>query len=170
MLNVLFINGWGGAITSTSLAGLRNRTVAEFGREIYAPPPVNHTETGLILRYIEKWKNAQILVGLSCGCSTINLIATHAAKGERIPFAMYFSPSMWCRVGHVRQLVERAAEVHSTPADPFNFGSRRLIVPVAGNTKTTFDPPIRSGRPHGFTPDSPEAQRVLFGVIRGSLD
>ncbi len=170
MPNVLFINGWGGAITSTSLAGLRDRTIAEFGREIYAPPPVNYTETGLILRYLEKWKDAQVLVGLSCGCSTINLIATHAAKGERIPFAMYFSPSMWCGVGYVPQIVERTAEVHSTPADPFNPGSRRLIVPAGGNAKTTFDPPIRSGRPHGFTPDSPEAQRVLFDAIRRTLD
>ena len=152
MSNVLFINGWGGAITSISLAGLRNRTIAEFGSSIYAPPPVNHQETGLILRYLEKWKDAQILVGLSCGCSTINAIAQHAKKGERIPFAMYFSPSMMCGVGTVPPIVERAAEVNSNAADPFNPFSRRLIVPADGNVTTKFDARIQSGLRHGFTP------------------
>jgi hypothetical protein len=170
MSNVLFINGWGGAITSTSLAGLRNRTIAEFGEAIYAPPPVNYEETGLILRYLEKWKDVQILVGLSCGCSTINAIAKHAASGERIPFAMYFSPSIWCGVGDVSPIVERAAEVHSRATDPFNPGSRRLIVPADGNLTTKFDGPIKSGLHHGFTPDSQEAQQVLFEAIRQTLD
>lgn len=169
MSNVLFINGMGGDLTSFTLAALRNRTIAEFGRAIYSPPPVDYQETGLILRYLEKWKDIQILVGLSCGCSTINAISKYAAKGERIPFAMFYSPSIYCGVGKVQPIVERAAEVNSWAADFFNPGSRRLIVPEVGNTKTKFDAPIKSGLAHGYTPNSPVAQRVLWDAIQKTL-
>lgn len=164
-VNVLFINGWGGSITSTSLAALRNRTIAKFGRTIYCPPPVNHQETGLILRYLEKWKDSQILVGLSCGCSTINAIAAHTQKTERIPFALYYSPSMYCGIGVVSPIIERAQEVNSWGLDFFNPGSRRLIWPAAGNKTTKFDPQIYTGLPHGTTPNSAAAQQRLFDEI-----
>lgn len=169
MSNVLFINGMGGDMTSFTLAALRNRTIAKFGKRIYAPPPVDYQETGLILRYLEKWKDLQILVGLSCGCSTINAVAKYAAKGERIPFAMFYSPSIWCGVGTVPPIVERAAEVNSWPADFFNPGSRRLIVPAPGNTTTKFDAPIKTGLGHGFTPNSPVAEQRLFAEIERAL-
>lgn len=173
MSNVLFINGMGGDFTSFTLAALRNRTIAKFGRAIYAPPPVDYKETGLILRYLEKWTDIQILVGLSCGCSTINAIAKHLVdtktKGERIPFAMYYSPSIFCGVGTVSPIIERAAEINSRGSDPFNPGSRRLIVPAEGNTVTKFDPPTRTGLGHGFTPNSEQAQTVLWDAIQNSL-
>lgn len=168
MSNVLFINGWGGAITSTAIAGMREATIAEFGRNIYAPPPVNYKETGLILRYLEKWKDVQILVGLSCGCSTINEIAKHAKKGERIPYAMYCSPSMWCGVGAVPPIVERATQVTSWAGDFFNPGGRRLIVPTSDNHTTAFDE-IKSGLGHGFSPGSAAARNRLFAEIQRTL-
>lgn len=168
MTNVLFINGWGGAITSQSIAGLRDRTVAKFGRNIYAPPPVNHTETGLILRYLEKWKDAQILVGLSCGCSTINLIAKHAAKGERIPYAMYCSPSIYCGLGYVPPIVERATQVTSWAADFFNPGSRMIVQRAPGNSVTVIDK-MQTAAGHGFTPGASGVQERLWQEIERVL-
>ena len=163
-VNVLFINGWGGAITSTSLAGMRAKTIARFGSSIYCPPPVNYTETGLILRYLEKWTDAQILVGLSCGCSTINAIAHHVSKGERIPFAMYCSPSMWCGIGTVPPIIRRATQVSSWAGDFFNPGTRRLVVRAPGNTTTHIDE-IKTGLAHGSTPSSPLAVDRLYAEI-----
>lgn len=165
--NVLFVNGWGGAITSTALAGMRNATIAKFGRKIYAPPPVNYTETGLILRYLEKWKDIQILVGLSCGCSTINLIANYR-PGERIPYAQFCSPSMYCGVGYVPANIERATQVSSWGADFFNPGTRRLVVPVGGNKITKIDE-IKTGLGHGNTPSSAAARERLFAEIERTL-
>ncbi len=167
-VNVLFINGMGGAFTSMSLARLRNRTVAKFGRKIYAPPPVDYKETGLVLRYLDRWKDAQILVGLSCGCSTINAIAQYANKKERIPFAMYYSPSIYCGVGQVSPIVERATQVSSWAVDFFNPGTRRLIAPKSGNTTTKIDE-IKTGLSHGTTPDSAAAQQRLFAEIQLAL-
>jgi hypothetical protein len=167
MSNVLFINGWGGAITSVSIARMRQLTIAKFGKRIYAPPPVNHTETGLILRYLDKMQDVVILVGLSCGCSTVNLIAKHRPH-ERIPYAMYCSPSMYCGVGHVPKNVERATQVTSNVFDFFNPGARRLIVPEGGNSVTVIDE-IKSGKGHGFSPDSAAAQQRLFAEIERTL-
>lgn len=167
-VNVLFINGWGGAITSGSIATLRNDTVAHFGRKIYAPPPVNHQETGLILRYLEKWKDDQILVGLSCGCSTINAIAQHAAKGERIPYAMFCSPSIWCGLGYVHPIVERATQVTSWPADFFNPGSRMIVQRAPGNTTTVIDK-MQTSAAHGFTPGASGVRERLFAEIERTL-
>lgn len=167
-VNVLFINGWGGDWTSQSLARMREKTIAEFGRKIYAPPPVNHQETGLILRYLDKWQDDQILVGLSCGCSTINAIAQHAKRGERIPFAMYCSPSMYCGVGVVDPIIRVACEVNSWAFDFFNPGSRQLVVPESGNTSTRFER-IKTSKAHGFTPDDARAQTRLNTAIRTAL-
>lgn len=163
-VNVLFINGWGGDLTSMTLAALRNRIVGRFGRTIYAPPPVNHTETGMILRYLEKWKDAQILVGLSCGDSTINLIAEHAPKGEDIPFAMFYSPSMWCKLGTTPALIKVACEVNSWAFDPFNPGARQLLKPAPGNTTTKFER-IKTNYAHGLTPNDAEAEQRLIRAI-----
>ena len=168
MSNVLFINGWGGAITSTSIAGLRNDTVAKFGRKIYAPPPVNHQETGLILRYLEKWQDVQILVGLSCGSSTINAIAQHAKKGERIPFAMYCSPSIYCGLGYVPAIVERATQVTSWGLDFFNPGSRMLVQRAAGNRVTVIDK-MQTSAAHGFTPGASGVRERLWKEIERTL-
>lgn len=167
--NVLFINGMGGSFTSGSIAALRERTIAEFGRKIYCPPPVNYKETGLILRYLENWTDDLIIAGLSCGCSTINAIATHAPKGERIPFAMYYSPSVYCGVGKVPPIIERAQEVNSWAGDWFNLGSQRLIIPVGGNVITKFNDRIKTGMGHGFTCGSLVAQAVLFSEINKAL-
>lgn len=167
-VNVLFINGWGGAITSTSLAGLRNRIIGHFGRKIYAPPPVDYQETGLILRYLEKWKDAQILVGLSCGCSTINEIAKHVAKNEKIPYAMYCSPSMYCRVGRVLPIIKRATQVTSWGFDMFNPGSRMLIQRAPGNNVTTIDK-MQTRSSHGFTPGAAGVAERLIKEIDMAL-
>lgn len=167
-INVLFINGWGGAITSTSLAGLRNSTIEKFGRKIYAPPPVNHQETGLILRYLEKWNDAQIMVGLSCGCSTINAIAQYAKKGERIPYAMYCSPSIWCGLGKVHPIVERATQVTSWPADFFNPGSRMIVQRDVGNATTVIDK-MQTSYGHGFTPGAAGVKERLWSEIEKVL-
>jgi len=168
MSNVLFINGWGGAITSTSIASLRNDTVAKFGRKIYAPPPVNFRETGMILRYLEKWKDVQILVALSCGCSTINEIAKYAPKGDRIPYAMYCSPSMWCGVGYVPPIIERATQVSSWAGDFFNPGSRQLVQRAAGNTVTKIDV-MQTSAAHGFTPGAAGVRERLWKEIERTL-
>jgi len=168
MSNVLFINGWGGAITSTSIAALRNDTIAKFGRKIYAPPPVNHQETGLILRYLEKWQDVQILVGLSCGCSTINAIAAHAKKGERIPYAMYCSPSIYCGLGKVPAIVERATQVTSWGLDFFNPGSRMLVQRASGNTTSGIDE-IQTSSGHGFTPGAAGVRERLWKEIERTL-
>jgi hypothetical protein len=167
-VNVLFINGWGGAITSQSIAGLRDSTVAKFGRKIYAPPPVNHQETGLILRYLEKWQDAQILVGLSCGCSTINAIAHHAKKGERIPYAMYCSPSIWCGLGTVPAIVERATQVTSWGLDFFNPGSRLLVQRSEGNSSTIIDK-MQTSSAHGFNPGATGVRERLWKEIERAL-
>lgn len=152
-VNVLFINGMGGALTSSSIARLRETTIAYFGRKIYAPPPVNYKETGLILRYLEKWQDIQILAGLSCGCSTINAIAQHAKKGERIPYAMYCSPSIYCGLGYVPPLIEKATQVTSWGADFFNPFSRMLVQRAAGNRTTVIDK-MQTNKSHGLSPDA----------------
>jgi hypothetical protein len=167
-VNVLFINGWGGAITSQSLARLRNDTVVRFRRRIYAPPPVNHQETGLILRYLEKWTDTQILVGLSCGCSTINAIAHHAKQGERIPFAMYCSPSIYCGLGYVPAIVERATQVTSWGLDFFNPGSRLLVQRAAGNNVTVIDK-LQTSSGHGFTPSAAGVRELLWSEIERAM-
>lgn len=167
-VNVLFINGMGGAWTSQSLYAMRERTVAKFGRTIYSPPPVNYKETGLILKYLEKWVDDQILVGLSCGCSTINAISQVVKKGENIPFAMYLSPSMYCGVGQVDPSVKIACEVNSRVTDFFNPGARRLIYPEGGNVITKYER-IKTSYGHGNTPSSPEAQARLNRAITEAL-
>lgn len=163
-VNVLFINGMGGKWTSGSLAALRNRTVARFGTTIYAPPPVDYKETGLILRYLERWRDDQILVGLSCGCSTINAIANSITKGERIPYAMYCSPSVWCGLGTVPKIVERATQVTSWPADFFNPGSRMIVQRGPGNTTTVLDK-MQTSTGHGFTPGASGVDERLYKEI-----
>lgn len=161
--NVMFINGWGNALTSTALAGMRQNIVAWFGRNIYCPPPVNYTETGLILRYLEKTKDPWIIAALSCGCSTINLIAT-ARPSEPILYAMYCSPSMWCGVGTVPSNIRKATQVSSRGSDPFNPGTRRLVVPAPRNVTTVIDE-IKTGLSHGYTPSAASAQARLNSEI-----
>lgn len=162
-VNVLFINGMGGKWTSSSLAALRNRTIAAFQRTIYSPPPVDYQETGLILRYLEKWKECQILVGLSCGCSTINAIAA-TVKKERIPYAMYCSPSIYCGLGKVPDVVEKATHVSSWQADFFNPMSRRIVQRVGGGYKNIDFMQTSAG--HGFTPGADGVDALLFSEIR----
>jgi len=162
--NVLCINGMGGSWTSGSLYALWQRMVEEFGRGIYAPPPVNYKETGMILRYFHKTVDPWIMVGLSCGCSTINAVAG-AAPNEKIVHAFYYSPSIYCGVGEVSINVAKATQVSSWKWDFFNPGSRQLIVPKGSNKVTVFNT-IQTNLGHGFTPNSPEAQAKLFAAIR----
>jgi len=168
--NVLFINGMGGSFTSWTLAALRERTIERFGRAIYCPPPVDYQETGLILRYLEKWKDALIPVGLSCGCSTINAVLSNVAKGERVPYAQYYSPSIYCGVGTVPVVVEIAQEVNSWALDFFNPGARRLIVPSRGNITTKFPARVKTGLAHGFTPNSGQAEALLYAAIKKEIE
>jgi hypothetical protein len=162
--NVLCINGMGGSWTSGSLYALWQRMTEEFGRGIYAPPPVNYKETGMILRYFHKTVDPWIMVGLSCGCSTINAVA-NAAPTEKIVHAFYYSPSMYCGVGEVSMNVAKATQVSSWPFDFFNPGSRQLIVPKGSNKVTVFNT-IQTNLGHGFTCSSPAAQAQLFDAIR----
>lgn len=174
MSNILFINGWGGGLTSGSIKTLRDDTVARFGRKIYAPPPVNHTETGLILRYLERWKDVQLFVGLSCGCATIKEIARHAPKGERIPYAMLCSPSIYCTgevgtgVHYLAPIVERATQVTSWRFDFFNPGSRMLVQRAPGN-KTTIIDKMQTNSAHGFTPGAAGVRERLWAEIEATL-
>lgn len=165
--NVLFIHGAGpNTLLGGHLEAMRNATIARFGRSIYAPPAVDHTETGLISRYLDKWKDIQILVGLSCGCSTINKIAA-SRPNERIPYAMYCSPSMWCGVGYVSQSIERATQVTSV-MDFWNPGGRTLIQPQGGNTRSVIDT-LQTDRGHVATPTYPAAIQRLFAEIERTL-
>lgn len=169
MSNVLFINGWGGALTSASLANLRNRTIAKFGDAIYAPPPVDYTDEGMLMRYLDKWTDVQILVMLSCGCSSGAKIAELRPK-EVIPYAIFYSPSRLCgMLGFpIPKNIAKATQVTSNPWDGFNLGVTRLVRPEKGNTTTKIDE-IYSGMNHGFTPGHQGAEQRLFSEIQATL-
>jgi hypothetical protein len=163
-LNVLFIHGAGpNALFGGHLEAMRNATVARYSRDqIYAPPAVDYTETGLIARYLDKWKDDQILVGLSCGCSTINAIAK-SRPTERIPYAMYCSPSIYCGLGYVPSNVARATQVTSI-ADFFNPGGRMIVQAAAGNNVSVIDK-MQTSRTHGSTPSAAGVYDRLFEEI-----
>lgn len=167
MSNVIFINGWGDALTSFSIANLRNRTIAEFGRAIYAPPPVNYWDTSLMLRYLDKMKDIVIPVGLSCGCSTVNAVAK-MRPNEQIPYAMLYSPSIRCGLPRVPKNIAKATQVTSNPWDFFNPGGYQIVLPEIGNKTSKIDV-IQSGKAHGWSCDSPEAQKRLWQEIQSTL-
>lgn len=169
MSNLIFINGWGNALTSVSIANLRARTIKEFGDQIYAPPPVDYTDTSMLLRYLDKWKDIQIIAALSCGCTSIEAIAD-ARQGEIIPYAIFYSPSIWCGFGRtpVPKNVLRATQATSRWSDPFNPGAYMILKRRAGNTVTKIDE-IKTGYSHGFTPDHPGAQVRFWSEIRATL-
>lgn len=167
-LNVLFIHGAGpNKLLGGHLEAMRNATIARFGRTIYAPPAVDYTETGLISRYLDKWKDDQILVGLSCGCSTINAIAKSRPK-ERIRYAMYCSPSMFCNLGYVPPNVVRATQVTSWGFDIFNVGSRMLVKREGGNVRTSLDE-LRTNVAHVATPSGAGVHARLFQEIERAM-
>ena len=170
MTNVLFINGWGGAFTSQPLAWLRNRTIAEFRDRIYAPPPVNYSNEDMLFRYLDKWKDKQILVMLSCGCSAGNKIAG-LRPNETIPYAIYYSPSRLCGIlgFPVAKNIAKAQEVNSNNFDGFNLGAMQMIYRKKGNDVTKLEDRMYSGMNHGFTPNYLPAQERLFAEIRASL-
>jgi hypothetical protein len=169
MSNVLFINGWGGSATSRSLAALRQRTIAEFGNAIYAPEPVNYTNEKQIAGWMDKWKDVQILVLLSCGCSAGNKIAA-LRPNEVIPYAIYYSPSRPCGIlgFPVPPNIAKATQVTSNGWDIFNPGAPMSIYATKGNKTSKIDE-IYSGMLHGYTPGHAEAQARLFAEIRASL-
>lgn len=164
-LNVLFINGMGGKWTSTSLAAQRQRVLAVFDRTIYSPPPVDYKETGLILRYLEKFKAPTIFSVLSCGCSTLNLIGKETEAAEIIPYGMYCSPSIWCGLGYVPPTVKRATQVTSWGLDFFNPGSRMILQPAKGNNVTVIDK-MQTSAAHGFTPTASGVPERLIAEIK----
>jgi hypothetical protein len=168
-VNVLFINGWGGALTSVSLAGLCDRTRTEFGRSIYAPPPVDYTNESMVMRYLDKWVDVQILVMLSCGCSAGAKIAA-LRPNERIPYAAFYSPSRPCGIlgFPIPKNIDRATQITSNPFDIFNPFGPTVIKRGSGNNRTEIDV-INSGRNHGFTPGCPVAQRRLWDEIQRAL-
>lgn len=169
MSNVLFINGWGNALTSRSIANLRTRTINRFGDQIYAPPPVDYTDTSMLLRYLDKWKDIQLIAALSCGCTTIEAIAD-ARQGEIIPYAIFYSPSIWCGFGRtpVPKNVLKATQATSTPYDIFNPGGRLILKRRAGNTVTKIDE-IKTNYSHGWTCDHPGAQMRFWAEIEATL-
>lgn len=168
-VNVLFVNGWGGALTSFSLANLCNRTRAKFGRRIYAPPPVNYSDESMLMRYLDKWKDVQILVMLSCGCSVGNKIAA-MRPNETIPYAIYYSPSRQCGIlgFPVPKNIAKATQVTSNRWDFFNPGGMMCIKPARGNTTSRIDE-IYSGKAHGWSPDHAGAQDRLWKEIDFAL-
>ncbi len=168
-VNVLFVNGWGGALTSFSIASLRNRTIERFGRRIYAPPPVDYSDESMLARYLDKWKDIQILVMLSCGCSAGNKIAA-LRPNEVIPYAIYYSPSVRCGILRlpVPKNIARATQVTSNRYDIFNPGGILAIKRARGNTISEIDE-IKSGMSHGFTPGHAGAQARLFTEISRAL-
>ena len=168
-VNVLFINGWGGKVTSTSLAALRYRTIRQFGNKIFAPDTVNYTNEAELMRYLDKWVDPQILVMLSCGCSSGNKIAAMRSR-EVIPYAIYYSPSRLCGIlgFPVPANIAKATQVTSNPWDFFNLGAARMIHPSNGNTTSKIDE-IYSGMGHGSTPGHAGAQARLWAEIRMAL-
>lgn len=167
MSNILFIHGAGpNNFFGGHLEAMRNATVAKFGNKIYAPPAVDYTERGLILRYLDKWKDVQIIVGLSCGCSAINAIAA-SRPSERIPYAMYCSPSWFCGVGAVPPNVLRATQV-SPSWDGWNPFGAMLVQPAAGNRITVTDR-MNTDRGHVSTPTYPAAVQRLFAEVERTL-
>lgn len=169
MTNVMFINGWGNALTSQSIARMRNRMIQEFGDQIYAPPPVDYNDASTMLRYLDKWRDVQILVPLSCGCTSINAIAA-MRPNEVIPYVMYCSPSLPCGFGRtvVPKNVAKATQVTSNAFDVFNPGGYKIIKAAAGTDPKRIDV-INSGARHGYTPDSPLAQARLIAEIKATL-
>lgn len=166
MSNVLFIHGAGpNILLGGALETLRNQTIAEFGNKIYAPPAVDWTETGLIGRYLDKWKDVQILVGLSCGCSTINAIAQSRPK-ERVPFAMYCSPSRFCSLGYVPPNVERAVQATSNNWDGWNLGGGKIVQRSSSGSPVDV---ITTGYGHISSPLHPSVKKRLFDEIRLTL-
>jgi hypothetical protein len=123
----------------------------------------------MIMRYLDKWVDVQLLALLSCGCSAGAKIAA-LRPNEKIPFAMFYSPSRMCgMLGFpIPKNIERATQVTSNPFDVFNPGAAQLVKPMRGNTTTKIDA-INSGYPHGWTPDSPQAQKRLWEEIQRAL-
>lgn len=168
MSNVLFIHGAGpNFLLGGALEQLRNKTIAEFRDKIYAPPAVDHSEVGLIGRYLDKWKDVQILVGLSCGCSAINAIAKSRPK-ERIPFAMYCSPSRFCNLGTVPANVERAMQATSNNWDGWNLGGGKIVQRTPGTKGTPIDE-YYTGYGHINSPLHPQVWSRLKLEIERSL-
>lgn len=164
MSNVLFIHGAGpNALLGGALEQLRNKAIAEFGRKIYAPPAVDHSESGLIARYLDKWKDVQILVGLSCGCSAINRIAA-SRPNERVPFALYCSPSRFCNLGTVPPNVERAMQATSNTWDGWNLGGAQIVQRTPGEGGTAIDE-FYTGYGHVNSPLHPQVWARLKAEI-----
>lgn len=171
-MNVLWINGWLGAGPSFALHDMRKDTNRIFGNKIYSPEPINHNETDKFIQLIEKWKDDVIVVGLSCGCSTINEAAKWLKIGERIRFAMYLSPSFPCGIGTrpVPPVIERAQEVNSLAGtDVFNPFCRQAIVAAPGNNKSVILPRLKTWKGHGTTPFDATARAILQREIRSAL-
>ena len=171
-INVLWINGWLGKVPSFALHEMRDWINPQFGSRINSPEPINHNETDKFLRLIKTWKDDVIVVGLSCGCSTINEAAKWVPIGERIRFAMYLSPSFPCGIGSrpVPAVIERAQEVNSlVGTDPFNWTCAQAIVAAPGNKKTVILPRIKTWNGHGTTPRNQQARLVLKQEIERAL-
>ncbi len=171
-VNVLFINGWLGAAPSFALHDMRDDTIAVFGNSIHCPEPFNHNDTAGILAAVKRWKDPQIFVALSCGCTTINECAKWVDAIESIPFAMYLSPSFPCGIGTrpVPPVIKRAQEVNSWAADGFNLGQRQAIKLAPGNKTTVLLPRIKSAfTGHGFTPYRADARASLHSEIRRAI-
>ena len=88
-------------------------------------------------------------------------------QGERVPYAMYLSPSRLCGIGSrpIPKIVQRAQEINSNVFDVFNLGGMPAVHRAADNSVTTVDKPILTGYGHGFTPDAPVAIQKLIEAI-----
>lgn len=169
-VNVLFIHGWGpDALFGQALETLRRNTIAEFGNSIFAPPAVDYQEAAKMMAYLARWNDDTVIAGLSCGCGRINMLAKQMPK-ERIPFAIYYSPSIPCgmnayqKLGAVPTNIERGLQV--TPAVDifFNPFRQNLIYPAPGNTTSKIEF-MQSDKGHGSTPLYGPAQERFFNEI-----
>lgn len=170
-INVLFIHGWGpDALFGGALETLRNNTIAEFGNTIFAPPALDYQEAAKLMAYLARWQDDTVIAGLSCGCGRINMLATQMPK-ERIPFAIYYSPSIPCgmnayqKLGAVPPNIERALQVTPSYDWFFNPFRQHLIYAAPGNTTSKIEF-MQSDKGHGTTPLYGPAQERFFAEIR----
>jgi hypothetical protein len=170
-VNILFIHGWGpDALFGQALETLRRNTIAEFDDTIFAPPALDYQEAAKMMAYLARWKDDTIMVALSCGCGRVNMLAKDM-PAERIPFAMYCSPSIPCGMNPVQKLgavpvnIERALQVTPSSDWFFNPFRQNLIYAAPGNTTSKIEF-MQSDRGHGTTPLYGPAQDRFFAEIK----
>lgn len=165
-INVLMVHGagpnnWFGGY----LEAMRNAVLKKFPdpKQVWVPRAIDWTEYNTLVRLLAQWKDDTILVGLSCGCTSVTLaIAEHSM--EKIPYAMLCSPSMFCGVTPLPPNVRRATQVTSNRLDGWNLGARMLVSISAVNKTTALDQ-FFTGMAHIASPGHPTVVKRLLDEI-----